>query len=157
MAGGGGEGEINLIPYLDIMINLIMFMLVVTAYIVDLKEAPVLVPTLTGDSGPAPTDADKKGFLTVGVSPRALSIICSLDTVPPQELLRPSPTSPLPYKDLTKALRNLKETQTLEEALQIVADPTTHYSEVIATMDAARSDAKGDLFPGIQLALAASQ
>jgi biopolymer transport protein TolR len=155
MAGGGGEGELNLVPYLDIMLNLIMFLLVVTAYIVELKEAPVLVPTLTGDPGLSPTDVEKKGFLTVTVSPRALSVICSLESVPPSELLRKGKT--LPYSDLTRVLRQYKESQTLEDALQIVADPSTPYSEVVATMDAARSDAKGDLFPGIQLALAASQ
>jgi len=155
MAGGGGEGELNLVPYLDIMLNLIMFLLVVTAYIVELREAPVLVPSLVGEGGSPPSDAEKKGFLSVTVSPRALSIICSLDTVPPVELLRKGST--LPYPDLTRVLRELKETQNLEEALQIVADPSTPYSEVVATMDAARSDSKGDLFPGIQLALAASQ
>ena len=43
--GGGGTEELNLVPYLDIMVNLIMFMVVVTAYLVQLKEAPIMAPS----------------------------------------------------------------------------------------------------------------
>jgi len=49
--GGGGEGDLNLVPYMDIMVNLIMFMLVVTAYLVELREAPVLAPQYSSGGG----------------------------------------------------------------------------------------------------------
>ncbi len=152
MAGGGGEGELNLVPYLDIMLNLIMFLLVVTAYIVELREAPVLVPTLTGDNGPGPVDPDKKGYLSVVVTQRALSIASSKEGVAPVELLRKGGV--LPYRDLTQVLRQFKDSGTVEDTLQVLADPAIPYSEVVATMDAARTDGKTALFPGIQLALA---
>ncbi len=156
--GGGGEGELNLVPYLDIMINLVMFLLAVTANIVQLREAPVLVPTLVSGGPSDQSDVDKKGYLTVAVSPRAISVLTSYG-VAPRELLR-GPNG-LPYGELTQLLREYKDQATapgqpgLKDALQVVADAKTPYKEVVATMDAARKDAKGDLFPGIQLALGA--
>jgi biopolymer transport protein ExbD len=156
MAGGGGEGEINLVPYLDIMINLIMFMLTVTAYIVDIREAPVLVPTLTNDPGQssAPPE-EQKGFLTVAISSRAISILGSNDQIPAAEILKEGKT--YPYDKLSSVLRQYKDSPTIKltEVIQLTADATIPYSDVIAVMDAARSDKSGPLFPGIQLALAA--
>ncbi len=154
--GGGGESELNLVPYLDIMINLIMFLLVVTAFIVELKEAPVIVPELNSGSSsePPPNPEDKKSYLTVAITPRGHSVLSS-DGTPPSEVLRNS--KGLNYNELTEVLARYKNNPDakLEEALQIVADKTTPYSEVIGTMDAARKDLKGkSLFPGVQLAVA---
>ena len=58
------------------------------------------------------------------------------------------------YRDLTQVLRQFKDSGTVEDTLQVLADPAIPYSEVVATMDAARTDGKTALFPGIQLALA---
>lgn len=156
MAGGGGEGEINLVPYLDIMINLIMFMLTVTAYIVDMREAPVLVPTLVNDPGQSSTPLEEqKGFLTIVISGRAISILGSNDQIPAAELLREGKT--YPYAKLSTLLRQYKDNPSIKltEVIQVTADSAVPYSEVIAVMDASRSDRTGPLFPGIQLALAA--
>ena len=156
MAGGGGEGEINLVPYLDIMINLIMFMLTVTAYIVDMREAPVLVPTLVNDPGQSSTPLEEqKGFLTIVISGRAISILGSNDQIPAAELLKEDKT--YPYAKLSTALRQYKDNPSIKltEVIQVTADSAVPYSEIIAVMDASRSDSTGPLFPGIQLALAA--
>lgn len=158
--GGGGESELNLVPYLDIMINLVMFLLAVTANIVQLREAPVLVPTLVSDNNGGSSVVDPKGFLTVTVSPRGFAVVTSYG-VPASDL--PRGPSGLPFADLTRVLRQYKDAATapgqpgLKDALQIVADSETPYKEVVATMDAARMDGEVPLFPGIQLALLAAQ
>lgn len=61
MAGGGGEGEINLIPYMDIMLNLVMFMLVITVQ--DFQMAEILTPASRASSagaGAAASPEDSK-------------------------------------------------------------------------------------------------
>lgn len=158
--GGGGESELNLVPYLDIMINLVMFLLTVTASIVELREAPVLVPTLVSGPSSDPSEVDKKGYLVVTVSQRGLAVATSYGA-PPSDL--PRGPGGLPFADLTRVLRQYKDAATaegqpgLKDALQVVADSSTPYKEVVATMDASRKDAQGDLFPGIQLALLAAR
>lgn len=59
--GGGGEGEINLVPYMDIMLNLVMFMLVITVQ--DFQMAEILTPASRASSAGAGASAspqDKK-------------------------------------------------------------------------------------------------
>ena len=147
MAAPTDSQELNLVPYLDIMINLVLFLLASTALIVPLREAPVLVPSVTTDG---PTGA---GFLTVTVSSAGLSVLGSDPSVPRTDLARDPATGALPYPDLTRTLRDYKESGApLADALRVVADRRTPYSEVVATMDAARQDGDGALYPGIELA-----
>ena len=149
MAGGGGEGELNLVPYMDIMVNLIMFMIIVTAYIVELREIPVLAPSYGsgGGSGEKP-----KAFLTVAISSTALNILASSDEVPSTELLREGDR--YPYAKLSAALRDYRTNYDVTETFVLTADRSVRFGVVVAALDAARSDAKGPLFPGVTFALA---
>lgn len=149
--GGGGSDELNLVPYLDIMINLIMFMLTVTAYIVELREAPVLAPAYTPGTGGG-SDVEKRPFLTVAVTSVSLSIISSKpEEIPAAEYVKEGGS--YPYARLTQALREYKTLYELDPNLVLTADATVPYSAVVATMDAARSDDKGALFPSVNLAV----
>lgn len=149
MAGGGGEGEINLVPYLDIMVNLIMFMLVVTAYIVDLREAPVLPPAYNRGGGES---AEQEAFVSVSISTAgSFAVLLSNNEVP---LELPSENGKYPYGALTRRLRELRSNTELSDNLVVVPDLTVPYSVVVSTMDAVRRDEKGPLFPGVTLATA---
>lgn len=153
MAGGGGEQDLNLVPYMDIMVNLIMFMLVVTAYIVELREAPVLAPSY-GDPGSGQQDEkDKpKPFLTVAISTKSIAVLGSSDEIPASELVKEG--DKYPFADLSKVLRDYKTQHKVADNLVLTADPSVPYRVVVQTMDAARQDAQGALFPGVTLGLA---
>lgn len=151
--GGGGEQELNLVPYLDIMVNLIMFMLTVTAYIVELRQAPVLVPAYDNSGGGA-GDVKQEAYLSVVISPKSFAILSSTpDAIPADELVKDA-NGEYPYARLTQTLRSYRAQYNVLNNLQIVPLPTVPYSVLVATMDAARSDQQGDLFPGITLGLA---
>jgi biopolymer transport protein ExbD len=150
MAGGSGEQDLNLVPYMDIMVNLIMFMLIVTAYIVELKEAPVLAPAYT--SGGAGSDDKPKAYITVAISTKSFAVLGSTDEVPAQELLIEN--GKYPYAELAQVLRKYKTEYKVSENLVLTADSTIPYSVVVATMDATRKDSQGPLFPGVTLGLA---
>ena len=150
MAGGGGEGEINLVPYLDIMVNLIMFMLTVTAYIVDLREAPVLAPAY-GAGGAGASEAQKP-FVNVSITTKRSFAVLLSSGEAPQELLPENGEYPL--ATLTRRLREVKGAFDVSENLVLTADPSVPYSVVIATMDAVREDSRGSLFPGVTLSVA---
>ncbi|MDP2306388.1 MAG: biopolymer transporter ExbD [Pseudomonadota bacterium] len=151
MAGGGGEQDLNLVPYMDIMVNLIMFMLVVTAYIIELRQAPVLAPSYV--SGPNDGASEKpKPYLTVAIGTKGFAVLGSGGDVPGVELNRQGGKYPL--EELTQLLRNYKSQYVLAENMVLTADGSVPYSDLIATMDAARTDASGPLFPGVTLGLA---
>ncbi len=149
--GGGGEQDLNLVPYLDIMVNLIMFMLTVTAYLVELREAPVLVPAYS-NAGSGGSTEKQKAFLTVAISTKSYAILGSVDEIPANELVKEN--GAYPFARLTETLREYRSQYELGETLILTADGTVPYTVLIATMDAARGDAKGPLFPGITLAQA---
>lgn len=145
--GGGGTEELNLVPYLDIMVNLIMFLITITAYIAEMRESPVLAPG-GGQCKvqPCPTP---KPHLTVAIDKAGFSIIGSADTINPTRLVLNG--QGFPYDDLQSRLGEYKESiKDIEENIVITADSDIPYKTIMATMDAARADKKGKrLFPGV--------
>src|SRR5437773_1501405 len=71
-------GELNLIPYLDIVTNVIMFMLATTTFAAALGDVNVSSPT-TGAGVPAATDSTPKNDLnlTVSISDKGFTIAAS--------------------------------------------------------------------------------
>ena len=131
------------------MVNLIMFMLVVTAYIVELREAPVLVPAYDS-TGSGQAGEEPEAYLTVAISSKSFAILGSADAIPADEIVKDAGGA-YPYQRLTDTLRSYKSQYEVSTTLQLVADGTVPYSVLIATMDAVRSDRQGALFPGINL------
>jgi biopolymer transport protein TolR len=158
MAGGGGEQDLNLVPYMDIMVNLIMFMLVVTAYINELNMAPVLAPPLSSDGGGG--QSETKPYLTVAVSSAGLLVLCNVETIPDSQL--PVTNGEYPFSELTGVLQKYKEDHpTLTDSLRVTAEGPVPYKHIISVMDAARyrtnateqdkRDGKNSLFKDVQL------
>lgn len=148
MAGGGGQEEINLVPYLDVMVNLIMFMITVTAYIVELKEAPVLPPSY-GEGGGG---GEQKAFGNVNITQTGIVL---LDSKSRFTATLPKEGDTYPFGKLTETLRSYRgQFPDISDNLVLAADPVVPYSAVVAAMDAARKDQQGPLFPGVTLALA---
>jgi biopolymer transport protein ExbD len=149
--GGGGEGELNLVPYMDIMVNLIMFMLVVTAYLVELREAPVLAPQY--NSGAGQSTEKPKAFLSVNIVPQGIVILGSNiainQTIPVQN-------GQYAFDAFQQFLRETKDNPAYDISpnLVIAAQGTVPYKVIVKAMDAARQDKQGELFPGVTLALA---
>ncbi len=143
MATSSSEGELNLVPYLDIMMNLVIFMIVSTSLVVPLRETPVLVPGKV-------SDGVGEDLLTVSISRAGISVLGPAG-VARTDLPRDPGTARLDYDGLTAALRRVKGASVDPEDLRIVADRSTPYSEIVGAVDAARDDDTGVLYPGIEL------
>lgn len=163
------DGELNIVPYLDIIVNLIIFLLVMQAAFISVGMIDVTAPSY---ASVAPGDAQKDDNepnlrLTLGIARDGFYIAASGGVLPgeqaedaPTELTadnvskRP-PTVPLnpdgsyDFKTLAKKLRTIKTAFPDTLSIYIAADNNIPYSLIVETLDTSREDAKGELFPGV--------
>lgn len=162
-------GELNIVPYLDILINLILFLLVVQATMVNLGMIDVSAPTYAAAGsapGPRPAD-DPKALerLTIGIAQQGFYIAAKGGVLPgesaeaapveiTQDAIRSAPPTvalgadgQFDFSRLSAKLRGIKNAFPNSKAVFIVADPSIPYEIIVRTLDASREDARGPLFP----------
>jgi len=157
---GDEAGELNIIPYLDIIINILVFVLVSVS--VTFMSTIDTVPPSVGGGKVRDTVSSKKLNLSVIISAKGISfktsggsIATGCDnvgggiTIPAKESPGPD-QSPYDAAAITACARKLKSARPeFEEETQvtITASPGIEYQYVIEVLDAVRIDDKGELFP----------
>ncbi|MBK8014034.1 MAG: biopolymer transporter ExbD [Deltaproteobacteria bacterium] len=169
-------GELNIVPYLDIIVNLIMFLLVVQATLVSLGLIDVTAPSYASlgpsDAQQNPEQQKKQLRLTVGIAREGFYIAASGGVLPGETeegsgeiteegVEKRPPTIPLlpdgnyNFAALKARLREIKDwianehTELETTGLYVAAEATTPYEVVVKTLDASRDDTRGDLFPAV--------
>lgn len=155
------NGELNLVPYLDIVTNVIMFLMMTTTFAAALADINVSAPTVSRSAESAsPTEPQKQDLnLTVSISEKGVTIAASgavlyRDNVPGQlpTIPKDPATRDHDYALLTKKMREIKDQFGDETKVIINANPDITYETVVAVMDAIRADASKTLFPDVLLA-----
>jgi biopolymer transport protein TolR len=159
-------GELNIVPYLDIMVNLIMFMLVTITSSVSLSILGVSTPRISKSvmtTGPVEPPKDElqltvlislKGFY---LSVRGLYVKADGTTLPKGAPRPEIPTFPkkegdaYDYEALTALVARLKDQNPKESRVILVADYRIKYDIIIRTMDALRVQNHRELFPDVFL------
>jgi len=132
---GGGENDINLVPYMDILLNLIMFMVFVTQTVGSLHQIPVVVPEQSGGGGGGGEDKDKPKQSVVAILNKESAVELCLSNAPCNG------SNLLPLSDRARVGAQLQEwakNTNIERRVDFVADPATSMSDVIAFMDIAQ-------------------
>ena len=165
-------GELNIVPYLDIVTNLVMFMLLSMVGLISLGVLDVATPKISDASGPASAEQPQgpQLMLTVAISDKGFYIAgaggvldgpadaASLDTAKPPTV--PRRAGDYDYATLTDKLTLIKSQFEKEKKVILVAEPEIPYEIIIQTMDACRDrpvkDANGvterkELFPEVWL------
>lgn len=137
-------GELNLVPFLDILVNTIIFLLATTVSMVPLASvhanAPRYVPPREANHAPAATG--KEGLrLTVAITGRGF-IVGGAGGVLRDERGR-LPTIPCrdgrqDFDGLTRLARTIKQQHPQARRVYLVADAQVPYRTVVRTMDALR-------------------
>jgi biopolymer transport protein ExbD len=149
-------GELNIVPYLDVVVNLVMFMLLSMTGLFTLGVLNVSAPKIGGEAAVQVAKADEgpKLLLTVAIGKQGFYIagaggVLGADATTP-DAGRP-PTVPLKegkydFDALTAQLVKVKEQYPKETQVILSADPTVLYDTLIQTMDACRDykSTKGD-------------
>lgn len=153
-------GELNIVPYLDILMNLIIFMLLSITGLTAFGALNVSAPTY-GAAGLGQGDADApKLMLTVLISHKGLYVRGNSPEVAPVE--GGAPTVPLradgtqDFAALNARMVKLKAAFPQETKVIVAADPDIPYDSLIQTMDALRETAGSAserklLFPDVTL------
>lgn len=145
-------GELNLVPYMDIMVNLIMFMLVSMTSFIEMKIINVSVPSIQeASSAPPPTTERQLPVAVAIVSEKGF--IVSVDGIPLEGTpvgdvtipMMPDPKSATGGKkfnldELTKKLVVVKGKQPSVTTVTIVPDKRVKYETLVSVMDAIRWD-----------------
>ncbi len=148
-------GEINLVPYMDIVTNIIIFLLASVINQVPLGTVNVSSPTF-GVGGGADSQPEKPALnLTVTVGNTGFTLAGSGGVMPPIPKL---PNGDYDYSALTAKLAEIKKEFSDETKATFNADAATPYETVVKTLDAMRTykDEKDEhekqLFPDIVFA-----
>jgi biopolymer transport protein ExbD len=141
-------GELNIVPYLDIVVNLVMFMLLSMTGLISLGVLNVSTPKIGGAAAATAGEQQEqpKLLLTVAIARQGFYVagaggVLGADAATP-DATRP-PTIPLKdgkydYAALTEQLWGIKEKYPQETAVILSADMDVVYDVLIQTMDACR-------------------
>ena len=147
-------GELNLVPYMDIVTNIIIFLLASVVNQVALGNINVSSPTIqAGGGGETDTPPEKPPLnLTITVGNTGYVIAASGGVLPAIAKL---PNGQYDYKTLTTKLKEIKSNPDNADETKATfnADANIPYDTVIATLDAMRQTDEGKLlFPDVNFA-----
>jgi biopolymer transport protein ExbD len=148
-------GELNLVPYMDIVTNIIIFLLASVVNQVSLANINVTVPSISsggGSSSDEPPPEKPPLNLTVSVGASGFTIAASGGVLP---IVAKLPNGQYDYKTLTVKLKEIKSApdNATETKANFSADAAIPYDIVVATLDAMRTTEEGKiLFPDVAFA-----
>jgi biopolymer transport protein ExbD len=152
---GEDGGELNVVPYLDIITNIMMFVLA-TVTVTFAASVPVSAAQTNARPGPV-TEALS---LTALVTSQGVALKTSGGPIAPGcGGVGPGVTVPRSGGEhdlvaLTACARRIKSARAehaSETQVAVTASPDVPYQAVVAVMDALRADADGPLFPDVRL------
>lgn len=158
---GEDAGELNIVPYLDIIMNVMMFVLATVAvtFVSSIDTTP---PSIGG--GKVRADVSSKALnLSCFVTSQGISLKTSGGNIATgcndvgSGMTVPKIGEDYDYRNLTacaKKLKNARPDFKDETQVTITANPGIEYATVIAVMDALRNDGEEELFPDVHFGVA---
>jgi biopolymer transport protein TolR len=157
-------GELNLVPYLDIVTNVIMFMLATTTFAAALGDINVSSPTTASVAqlqNQPPPEPKNELNLTVSVSDKGFTIAASGAvlgqgfTIDGAGNLQQPPNAQLPtipkkangdfdYDGLARAMQQIKSSPTAQNESKVIVNANANivYDVIVQVLDACRGKSK---------------
>lgn len=154
--GEEGGGELNVVPYLDIIMNVMMFVLASVTVIFTSS-----IPTSAAQASPRPAPSPPAALqLTALVTSQGVALKTASGSIAPGcASVGPGITiarlgEGYDLGGLSACARRLKGARpehAAETEVAVSASPDIPYASVVAVMDALRADERGPLFPDVRL------
>lgn len=168
MAGGGNQSgeqgqELNLIPYLDIMVNLVLFMLINITGFLSFTVLNASIPQLSTNPEQALDNAKGEELLLVLRVKDDMFVVEPTVTGGPRMAKQTFPMVEDPetkkrvydVKSLNAMMIKVKERFPEENKILMISNSDVSYENIVHTMDAIRETKAGeeDLFPQVTLSI----
>jgi biopolymer transport protein ExbD len=147
----GAEGELNLVPYLDIMVNLVMFMLFSFQVVLEMNVIDLVTPAYGAAAASAATDTETKNrVITLVVTDSGYTLLSSDEAMARVDI--PRLGTSYDNDQLRVKAAEWKANYQLGTSLVLTASRDIQYKDIVAAMDAVRMDGDRFLFPDVLLA-----
>lgn len=142
--------ELSLVPYLDVMMNLVIFMLVTIASFMPLGLLTIFPPSIRKDEAAAAAPPPEESInLTVGISADGnYKLLTVKGELPP---IARTDTGDWNYAALNAKAVELKKEHPNERTVTLTADRTVRYDTFVKTMDALRNKEGQILFDDVKI------
>ena len=153
-------GELNIVPFLDIVVNLIMFLLATTEAVLLISQIESDLPKIARGRSKGPDVATPLnlnvtvvdgGVIITGSGGKLARGCTSIDTG--RDLTVPKKGKDYDWKGLTECVARVKQQYKEEHAVTVSADPQVQYEYVVSAMDAVRNKGKDQLFPDVMISV----
>lgn len=154
------EGELNIVPFLDIVVNLIMFLLMTTASIAFFAQIEAQLPKYGRGVGKRGAVEEPPLNLNVTVTDSGVIVTGSGGKLAPGcETTASGRVVTVPrrgdgehdWAGLTRCVATVKKKFPDEQQVIVSADPLVPYDQLVAALDAVRHDKDEILFPEVLL------
>ena len=153
-------GELNIVPFLDIVVNLIMFLLATTEAVLLISQIESDLPKIARGRSKGPEIATPLnlnvtvvdgGVIITGSGGKLARGCTGIDSG--REVTVPKKGKDYDWKALTECVSRVKQQYHDEHSVTVSADPQVQYEYVVAAMDAVRNKGKDPLFPDVMISV----
>ena len=156
-------GELNIIPFLDIVVNLIMFLLATAEMVLLISQIDSDLPRISRGRSKS-TDAvetplnlnvtvTENGVLVTGSGGKLAAGCTDIDPPGSRAVTVARKGKDYDWKGLTECVSKIKKQFKDEDTVTISADPQVQYEYIVAAMDAVRASGAAELFPKVMVSV----
>ena len=149
-------GELNIVPFLDIVTNLIIFLLATTASVLAIAEIEAQLPQTSRSARASSSSPASQSTLQLNITTTRQGVIiaasggkldqnCNMATG--NVITVPRQGGTIAWERVTRCLVRIKSQFPDEDQVIVAADPEIEFEEFVQSMDAARSNGADPLFP----------
>jgi biopolymer transport protein TolR len=152
-------GELNIIPFLDIVVNLIMFLLATSEFVLLISQIQSDLPRIARGRSKSTQDVQTPLNLNVTVTDAGVLVsgsggklapgCTSIDPAGSRSLTVGRKGKDYDWPALTECVLKIKAQFKDEDTVTVSADPQVQYEQIVAAMDAVRSKGQQELFPNV--------
>jgi biopolymer transport protein ExbD len=156
-------GELNIIPFLDIVVNLIMFLLATSEYVLLISQIQSDLPQIA--RGRKSNDEQVTTPLNLNVTVTDMGVLVSgsggklapgcttIDPAGSRAVTVARKGKDYDWAGLTECATKIKSQFDDEDTVTVSADPQIHYEYLVAAMDAVRGKTDQELFPKVMVSV----
>jgi len=156
------QGELNIVPFLDIVMNLIMFLLATSEAVLLISQIESNPPKISRGGRPSNEPVTTPLNLNVTVTSKGVIVTgsggklakgCDGTEVGSGITVPSKKKGEYKWAELTKCVAKVKSNFEDEDTVIVSADPQIEYEHIIAAMDAVRNEGDEELFPKVLISV----